>query len=50
MVPKPSSAYLTYKRGIKLCFVTVMGNELIIDTVTIGIEYEYVLAYMCYEE
>lgn len=50
MVPEPSSAYLTYKKGVKLCFVTVMGDELIIHTTTTGIEYKYLLAYMYYKE
>lgn len=49
-VPEPSSAYLTYKKGVKLCFVTAMGDELIIDTMTAGIEYKYLLACMYYKE
>lgn len=32
MVPEPSSAYSTLKKGIKLCFVTMMGNDLIMNT------------------
>lgn len=50
MVPEPPSAYLTYKKCIKPCFVTAMGDELIIDTTTIGMECKYLSAYMYYEE
>lgn len=50
MVPEPSSAYLTSRNSIKLCFVAALGDELIIDTMTTGIEYVYLSAYMYYEE
>lgn len=50
MVPEPSSAYLTYKKGVKLWFFTVMSDELIIHTMTTGIECKYPLAYVYYKE